>query len=261
MKLNIYADFTDKIDLAQRLTLIKANGFDGVMLGFSDENKLTQYKTVQNLGLDIDNVHSPFDRMNSLWVKGEHSGYILNRTLECIDICAENGVKKVVVHPTDGLIAPPVTEFGLENFGTIINRAAQKGVDLLFENIQLPQFLDVIFDSFGSCENVRFCYDVGHENCFTYGQNNLIKHGARLSGLHIHDNNGKIDGHEIPFDGNIDYDVFLKRLKSLDYKGAMSLELYMSKSPLYSDSSCEEFVARAAKAGRKLIEMYEALGD
>ncbi|MBO5449129.1 MAG: sugar phosphate isomerase/epimerase [Ruminococcus sp.] len=256
MKLNMYADFTFKIPFEERLMLIKNNGFDGVMLGFSEGLMYTQYDIVRSFGLDIENVHSPFDRMNSLWEVTPVSEYILNRTLECIDVCERNGIKKVVIHPTDGMTAPGISKFGLENFARIVDRGEKRGVELLFENIQIPKFLNVIFDNFGSSPYVRFCYDLGHENCFSVGSECLRSFGDRLSGLHVHDNDGKTDGHLVPYDGNSDFDRFLSELKKLDYDGAMSLEVYMGKSSLYESVSSESFVAKAARAGRFLAEKY-----
>lgn len=256
---NIYADFTESIPFEKRLELIRSAGFDGVMLGFSEENKYTQYELCRNAGLAVENVHSPFDRMNALWEKREDSCEILERTLECVEICAENGVNKVIVHPTDGLVPPEVTDFGTDNFSRIVERAESRGVTVLFENIQLPSFLDVLFERFGQMRNVGFCYDVGHENCFTRGENRLEKHGSLLGALHIHDNEGLNDGHMIPFDGNIDYELFLKRLAGLKKDIPLSLEMYMNKSSLYEGVSPEDFVNRAFRAAMKLQAMYERI--
>ena len=60
----MFADFTFKIPFEERIRLIKENGFDGVMLGFSDGLKYTQYDIVRNFGLEIENVHErPLDNM------------------------------------------------------------------------------------------------------------------------------------------------------------------------------------------------------
>ena len=45
----MFADFTFKIPFEERIRLIKENGFDGVMLGFSDGLKYTQYDIVEIL--------------------------------------------------------------------------------------------------------------------------------------------------------------------------------------------------------------------
>lgn len=256
MLLNMYADFTSAIPLEERLALIAQNGFDGVMLGFSEDYCHTQYELAHNAGLTVENVHSPFDRMNALWNKCSDSAFIYTRTADCIRVCASNNVDKVIIHPTDGLIPPKVSVFGMRNFDGLISTAANYGVKLLFENIQLPSFLDVLFDKFGVSENVGFCYDVGHENCFTKGVDCLAKYPSLLEVLHIHDNDGISDGHMIPFDGSIDYEPFLEKLKRIGYDGAFSLELYMNKSPLYKDTAPDEFVRRAKQAADRLSEMY-----
>ena len=116
MKRCMFADFTFKIPFEERIRLIKENGFDGVMLGFSDGLKYTQYDIVRNFGLEIENVHSQFDRMNALWTICQESEYILQRTLECVRVCSENGIKTMICHPTDGLVPPEVSRFGIENF-------------------------------------------------------------------------------------------------------------------------------------------------
>lgn len=258
MELNMFADFTPTIPLEERLRLISAAGFDGVMLGFSDEYRHTQYELADRAGLKIENVHSPFDRMNALWEKRDDSDYIYKRTAECIRICAANDVRKVIVHPTDGMIPPRIT-FGFINFNKLISLAENYNVKLLFENIQLPQFLDPLFVEFGESGSVGFCYDVGHENCFTRGDDRLFAHGDKLEALHIHDNDGSSDGHMIPFDGCIDFEGFLKKVRKLRYGGALSLELYMTKSPLYKNTTPEDFVRRARQAAERLNEMYEVI--
>ena len=252
MKLNMFADFTSAIPLDERLEIIKEHGFDGVMLGFSEEYKHIQFELADKFGLAVENVHSPFDRMNSLWEKRSDSTAIYNRTADCIRICAENNVSKIVVHPTDGLVPPQVTVFGMKNFDGLISTAANYGIKLLFENIQLPDFLDVLFGKFGVSESVGFCYDVGHENCFTKGDDRLMKHGSLLEALHIHDNDGNSDSHMLPFDGNINYEPFAKKLKTLGYEGALSLEVFKDRSEKYAQISPAEFVEKAKQAAQKL---------
>ncbi|MBR1864715.1 MAG: sugar phosphate isomerase/epimerase [Ruminococcus sp.] len=259
MKLDMFADFTDRAGLNERLGLIADAGFDGVMLGFREENKFIQYEAADKAGLEIENVHSPFDRMNALWEDREDSGEILERTLECIGICGRNEVSKVIVHPTDGLVPPPVSDRGLLCFDRIVNKAAACGVTVLFENIQLPQFLDVLFEKFGSCENVGFCYDAGHENCFAKGDDRLARHGSLLGAVHIHDNCGDHDSHMIPFDGNIDFVPFLRKLKALDTDLPLSLELYMNKCRNYENVPCRAFTEKAYESAVRLRDMYNGL--
>lgn len=222
MKRCMFADFTFKIPFEERIRLIKENGFDGVMLGFSDGLKYTQCDIVRNFGLEIENVHSQFDRINALWTICPESEYILQRTLECVRVCGENGVKTMICHPTDGLVPPEVSRFG-------------------------------------SLDNVKFCYDTGHENCFSKHTDCLTKFGNKLACLHIHDNDGNTDGHMIPFDGSLNFEKFLRKLKNLDHQPPLSLELYMSKSTMYRNAAPDSFVRRAAEAAKQLEKLYDSI--
>lgn len=63
----------------------------------------------------------------------------------------------------------------------------------------------------------------------------------------------------IPFDGNLDFEKFLRKLKNLDRQPPMSLELYMSKSPLYKNAAPDSFVKRAAQAVAQLEKLYQSI--
>ena len=85
----------------------------------------------------------------------------------------------------------------------------------------------------------------------------LGKYGERLKALHIHDNDGNSDQHAIPFDGNIDMDRFVSKLKELEYYGMITLEVMRDRSDLYDDLTDEQFLAKAFEAGKKLFEMRQ----
>ncbi len=74
-----------------------------------------------------------------------------------------------------------------------------------------------------------------------------------------HDNDGNTDGHMIPFDGNLNFENFLRKLKSLDRQPPLSLELYMSKSPMYRNTAPDSFVKRGAEAAKRLEKLYYSI--
>jgi sugar phosphate isomerase/epimerase len=59
-------------------------------------------------------------------------------------------------------------------------------------------YIDNIFKNIKS-DRLKFCYDSGHENCFTPGADFLAKYGDKLAALHHHDNDGSSDQHLLPF--------------------------------------------------------------
>ena len=50
-----------------------------------------------------------------------------------------------------------------------------------------------------------------------------------LGSLHVHDNNGHADQHQIPGNGTIDWESFSKALREVGYKGTLSFETGISR--------------------------------
>lgn len=78
-----------------------------------------------------------------------------------------------------------------------------------------------------------FCFDTGHANLVGIDfQNFITTLDHRLKVLHIHDNDGISDLHQIPFTftktrenlPSTDWDGFLKGLKAINYSGTLSFE-------------------------------------
>lgn len=258
MKLCINADFTDSVSFENRIELIKSAGFDSVMMSFKDAASFrTNVGAVRKSGLKIENVHCPFgnDMMNRLW-SDDKAFETLIMIQAAVDCCAMFHVKTLVVHPTDGMTPPPVSEEGVKYFQGIADYAARLGINIAFENIQRPEYLEVLFKKLNG-KNIKFCYDSGHENCFSKGTDCLSEYGNRLCALHIHDNDGTDDSHLVPFDGNINYEPFLKKLCTLEYSGIISLEVMQHKSDNYSDYTPEDYISHAYDAAKHLAETLQ----
>ncbi len=70
--------------------------------------------------------------------------------------------------------------------------------------------------------------------------------------LHLHDNGGKYNQHQLPFDGGIDWVSVMKKIAITGYQGATSLE------PMnwdYEYLSIQQFLNLAYKKAKKLDEM------
>ena len=256
MILCINTNYTKDTPFEKRIELIKNAGFKSVMLFWNGSDVFQdELMCVKENGLRIESVYAPFHMMNNLWTD-ENPMDSLIKLHGAIDSCHNFAIKTLVVHPTDTTTPPPVSECGKTYFKGLIRYAKSLNVDLAFENIECPEYLDTIF---GECDdtNVRLCYDLGHENCFSKGSDVLSKYGGRLKALHIHDNDGTADQHAIPFDGNIDMQRFVSKLKELDYYGVISLEVMRYRSSLYDGMTDEQFLAKAFDAAKKLFEMRQ----
>ena len=67
--------------------------------------------------------------------------------------------------------------------------------------------------------------------------------------LHLQDNGGKHNQHQLPFDGNIDWEEVMKKITLTGYQGATTLE------PLnwdYEDLSIQEFLDCAYQKAKEL---------
>ncbi len=256
MNLCINADFRLDTPFEQRIKQIKQAGFKSVMMFWRGSDRFEEELLciIEN-GLRIENVHGPFHMMNALWTD-ENAVESLIKLHGAIDCCHNYAIKTLVIHPTDTKTPPPVSESGINYFKGLIRYAKSMNVDLAFENIERPEYLHTIFSECDD-ENVKLCYDIGHENCFDYDYDILEKYGKRLKALHLHDNDGVYDLHKIPFEGNVDYDRFIKKLVELDYYGTITLEIMKPRWEGYADVSDEEYLSRAFNAAKKLFEMRQ----
>lgn len=92
--------------------------------------------------------------------------------------------------------------------------------------------IDRFNEKYGA-EILGFCFDAGHANLVGIDFERFIKDlGNRLKVLHIHDNDGIGDLHQIPFvftrnrenTTATDWEGFLRGLKAVDYRGVLSFE-------------------------------------
>lgn len=131
-------------------------------------------------------------------------------------------------------IAPIAKELGivicLENIYTQVGTHIIEGpccdAKLLVERI------DKLNDTFGA-EVFGACFDTGHANLIRINFEDFITTlGDRLKVLHIHDNDGIADLHQIPYtfssspnnQKTTDWDGFIKGLKNIKFDKALSFE-------------------------------------
>lgn len=130
---------------------------------------------------------------------------------------------------------------GLDRIKYLVELAEQKKVNIALENLRRPDYLQFVFENIQS-DRLGFCYDSGHENCFTKGTDLLSLYGNKLMALHLHDNDGTDDQHRIPGEGTINWDSIVRKIKSTTYRGSVSLEVTNEFSKLYSEFSAQEFL-------------------
>lgn len=263
-KIGINFSLKKDLDVDAALAKIAELGFDCIFTGMPAMKQIAKLRAaVEANGLIWESIHAPFGHMNDMWLEGEAGEIMLRELLNCVDCCVLCGVKITVVHLSSGDNAPPVTDIGRRRFTELVEYAATKDVIVAFENQRKLANLAWSMETFGPETNVGFCWDCGHESCFTPGREYMPIFGKRLLCTHIHDNHGIYDGddHMLPFDACMDFERVARQIRESGYEGTLMLEVGPGAHELYQDMSWEAFYERAADAVKKLREMVDGPAD
>lgn len=245
------------IDFATRYKLIKSVGFDCVMLWWSDKfGRGKGYKEdvllARNAGLEIENIHAPVHEQNCLSLDNSEGESVYHTYQQCIEDCFVYDVPTMVIHlPNDKY---PINELGLKRLERIVYKAEDKNIQIAFENLDNIKNLDKVLETFQS-KKIGYCYDCCHHQNYAPNVDLLHKYGDRLMALHLHDNGGKHNQHQLPFDGNINWEDVIRQIVLTGYEGATTLE------PMnwdYENLSIYEFLDRAYQKAKKLNAMIFA---
>jgi sugar phosphate isomerase/epimerase len=179
-----------------------------------------------------------------------------------LELCAKVGLKAIVHDKRlHDLSMQEHSLIGKEfdSFEKLVEYAAQKGVTIAFENQRKLGNIAWAFDNFENCDNVGFCWDCGHEACFTLEREYMPIFGKKLVCTHIHDNTAvfNADLHLLPFDGKIDYDRFAEHIRKSGYQGPLTLEVIAGNSKYYEGVDIDTYLNKAAEVIKKLRTMVD----
>lgn len=250
-----YDWFGYELPIKERYRLIKEAGFDGVLLWWSEYLDRNDYRNgpqiVREAGLFIENIHTPFQIQNNLWLDNLEGEASTDCYLQCVADCAEFEIPTMVAHLPDE--DNPYNALGLDRIKRIAEKAEQLGVNVALENIRNLSNLSYVLEQVDSLR-IGFCYDCAHHYRHYPGTDLLSMYGSRLMALHLHDYYGKAI-HRLPFDGTIDWSITMKRIAGTDYSGATAIE---AMNWDYKDLSAEEFLHEAFERAKRLevLKLY-----
>lgn len=115
-----------------------------------------------------------------------------------------------------------LTALGINRLKNIIERAERCSIRIAFENLDNLVNLATVLNEFKS-ENVGFCYDSCHHANYAPNIDLLDLYGDRLMALHLQDNGGVRNQHQLPFDGNIDWKRVMRKISETGYRGATTI--------------------------------------
>ncbi len=240
---------------------IKSLGFGATFTGTPKSlERAEQYASAfARRGIAWETVHAPFAHINDMWFDKTEGDEMLAELKGSVDICARYEVPISIVHLSSGDLAPPVTDIGRGRFCELVDYADKKGIKIAFENQRKLSNIAWAFESFGESSNVGFCWDFGHEGCFTPNREYMPLFGNRLLCTHIHDNDGiyNHDMHQIPFDGKLDFYKFAKHFRASGFAGTLMLEVFCDNSEIYKSMSADAYLKRAAEAAERLRDMVD----
>ena len=158
-----------------------------------------------------------------------------------VDMFAAAGVRKAVIHVNGGneLTLEERYTRRVEYLGKLSEYVDGSGITLCVENVPaLPESNDaakikkMIQDAGG--KNMGICLDTGHFHITrTRGETEetfrdfILSAGDLLQALHITDNNGTEDAHQMPFSARrgVEWQEVMQALQDIDYKGIFNLEI------------------------------------
>ncbi len=259
-KLGINADCIKGGDICKTLKKIKAHGFDCFFVNDNDVDFASCKRLSDELGLTFEFIHAPFRGINEMWLEGDGYKDIYEKMRQSIESASACSVPVVILHLSSGWQPPHANETGFSRFDSLVEFAEQKGVVLAFENLRNYENLLVMIERYKDRENVRFCYDSGHEYCYTHGVDWIKIFGEKLICTHIHDNFGynrsrSPDIHILPFDGTLEYADMMRRLDKVGYSGSLMLEVFNSSKPEYMELGDDEFLTECAERIKKISQM------
>lgn len=191
----------------------------------------------------------------------DHIGY------RAIEVAAELGIQWIAMHSQDlhGTQAPEYDDYYVEQnriwFTPYLERCKAYGVGLALENLPWPNSnrakpLADLVDALGG-ENVGVCWDTGHAHINQLPPSEMKVLGHRLVTLHIHDNHGTHDEHQIPYCeyGTYDWPAFMKTLREMNYQGDFVLEAHHQMRETTDEALWNRYLKEMMDASRQLIAM------
>lgn len=131
---------------------------------------------------------------------------------------------------------------------TILAESEKRTFNVAFEYLNNLDNLSAMLSRFPS-PNAGYCYDSCHHFNFSPDIDLLKSYGHRRTALHLQDNGGTHNQHQLPPDGKIDWQDVMQKIARTDYRGATPLE------PMnwdYTHLSIQQFLELAYQRAKEI---------
>jgi sugar phosphate isomerase/epimerase len=252
MEIGISTGILYKSDLIESLQLIKESGFDNIEVwaGIGKEGKWIHYdyhdrdytrklsQKTKELTLRVVSLHAPFsEELDISQVEEEKRDFAISEIKKAIDALEFLEGSILVFHPTtapahfDNLTQKMYRLSQVKkSVDELLKYCQDKPIKLALEN-QLPHILcgysvdllKLIWEI--NSQKVGVCFDTSHANLSESVSDMAKKFKNWIINLHVSDNFGTSDEHNVPGIGNINWQNFIQTLKLIKYEGVFMLEL------------------------------------
>ena len=170
-----------------------------------------------------DTLHGAFLDMASFSDDPFMAEYSKKRMRQSMEIAKELGAKGVVFH--SGLVRGVTSETYISNWlkrqGEFFRGLCREfpGLEIYLENTQeeTPEFFLRMKEEMQECARFGFCLDYAHANISRTKPQEWVKAvGENIIHMHINDNDGNCDLHQVPGKGIIDWKQFGEETKEIE---------------------------------------------
>lgn len=254
----VVSNANQNVTAIDTINAIEKAGFKNVFIQWYNKEwnptQEEQLKHIREKGLNVIFAHLGYKNINDLWLENEVGDKLVEGYKNDIKICKENNIPMVVMHLTSKSEAPKYNETGLKRLKKIVDYAQELNIKVAFENTKIKGYLDYVIENIDN-ENVGICFDSGHYHVHFNDDFDFPKFKDRIFAVHLHDNDQSDDLHLMPFEGTLDWEETIRKLKECNYDGPVTLELCYRNE--YLDMSIEDFYRKGYEVGEKLKEMFE----
>lgn len=271
-KIGFSLDGSYSIPMPEVMQILQGSGFCAVSpLWQRDVNLDGAINAAARCGLTLQSLHGPLRGLPGMWAQEEAP--IQEDCLQAAEACAAFGIPVLVIHSWNGIhytYRQDALYFG--HFDRLVERACKHGIRIAFENLEGAEYLDALMARYQGCDAVGFCWDSGHERCYTPGRDFLKSYGDRLLITHLNDNlgvthpegllQGTDDLHLLIGDGNTDWAATMERLGQAKAQDILNFEFKIRPKgdrctlDLYSAWQAEQFFAAAFQCAGVVADMY-----
>ena len=229
-------------------------------------------------GIKIHQAHAPFPSWIDTKIENSENtnAFALEAIKKCFPLVKMMDCHLLIVHPAfpgyaDKLEADDEWDLNIRFYSSLIEDAKKYDVNMFVSKgrkifsaicqdpMEAAAYVDELNDMAGETR-FGFCYDTGHGLLIGQDVYSTLKVlGDRVVALHVHDNDGLEDRHVAPYMGILDWERFIKGLKAINYKGAMTLEIGTLQHiyPLELMTDAYSLSAKAAKYFMQKAELAD----